>query len=58
VKYWDDWPVAQPSLLIKRTHDDHKKYIDLWQTMDRNFSTIEVVRNMPVKHYKLWYTDL
>jgi len=58
VMYWNDWPVAQPSLLFTGTHYDQAKYIDLWQTLDRNFNTTEVVRNMPVKHYTLWYSDL
>ena len=58
VMYWEDWPVAQPSLLFTGLHFEEQKYVDLWQTLDRNFSTTEVVRNMPVKHYTLWYGDL
>ncbi len=58
VMYWDEWPVAQPSLLFAGKHYQTKKYLDLWQSLDRNFSTTEVVRNMPVKHYTLWYSDL
>ncbi|PRP66693.1 alginate lyase family protein [Nonlabens agnitus] len=58
VMYWENWPVAQPSLLFSSYHYQEEKYMDLWKTLDRDFSMVEVVRNMPVKHYTLWFDDL
>lgn len=57
VMYWEDWPVAQPALLFTGIGYSEKKYIDLWKKLDRNFVTVEVLRNMPVKHYTLWFDD-
>jgi hypothetical protein len=57
VMYWNDWPVAQPCLLFMYSHTKNKDYLKLWKQLDRDFDTREVVRNMPVKHYTLWYQN-
>ncbi|WP_124980231.1 alginate lyase family protein [Nonlabens xiamenensis] len=57
VMYWDHWPVAQPCLLFSSQAFKNDKYLQLWKELDRNFDETEVVRNMPVKHYTLWFPN-
>jgi hypothetical protein len=54
VMYWDEWPVRQSSLLFGGLAFKNKKYIDLWKSLNANFTTPEIVRNMPVRNPILW----
>jgi hypothetical protein len=54
VMYWDEWPVRQSSLLFGGLAFKNKKYIELWKSLNANFTTPEIVRNMPVRNPVLW----
>jgi len=54
VMYWDEWPVRQSSLLFGGLAFKNKKYIELWKSLNANFTTPEIVRNMPVRNPILW----
>jgi hypothetical protein len=54
VMYWDEWPVRQSSLLFGGIAYKNKKYIKLWKSLNANFTTPEIVRNMPVRNPILW----
>ena len=54
VMYWDEWPVRQSSLLFGGLAWHTKKYTDLWQTLNADFTNPEVIRNMPVRYPLLW----
>jgi hypothetical protein len=54
VMYWNDWPVRQSSLLFGGLAFKNKKYIELWKSLNANFTTPEIVRNMPVRNPVLW----
>ncbi len=54
VMYWDEWPVRQSNLLFGGLVFKNKKYIELWKSLNANYTTPEIVRNMPVRNPILW----
>ena len=54
VMYWDEWPVRHSSLLFGGLAWHTKKYTDLWQSLNADFTNPEVIRNMPVRYPLLW----
>ncbi|QBN17435.1 alginate lyase family protein [Flavobacterium nackdongense] len=54
VMYWDEWPVRQSSLLFGGLALKKDKYIDLWKSLNGDFTNPEVIRNMPVRYPILW----
>ena len=54
VMYWDEWPVRQSNLLFGGLAFKNKKYIELWKSLNANFTSPEIVRNMPVRNAILW----
>lgn len=57
VMYWDEWPVRQSSLLFGGLAWHTKKYTDLWQSLNADFTNPEVIRNMPVRYPLLWVNN-
>lgn len=54
VMYWDEWPVAQPSLLFSVYAGYNTEYMDLWKQLPHYPTNEEVIRNLPVRHPLLW----
>uniref|UniRef100_UPI004048756C alginate lyase family protein n=1 Tax=Mariniflexile sp. TaxID=1979402 RepID=UPI004048756C len=54
VMYWEDWPVRQPALLFGGLALNNEAYLELWKSLSPNFTTQEIIRNMPVKYPLLW----
>lgn len=54
VMYWEEWPVRHPFLLFGGLATDNEEYLELWNRLDVNFKTPEVIRNMPVRYPLLW----
>ncbi|GAA0877860.1 hypothetical protein GCM10009119_08280 [Algoriphagus jejuensis] len=54
VMYWDKWPVRHSFLLFGGLAYGREKYLELWNTLEANFDTPEVIRNMPVRFPLLW----
>jgi len=54
VMYWDEWPVRHSNLLFGGLAFKNKKYLELWKSLNANFTTPEIVRNMPVRNPILW----
>jgi len=50
VMYWDEWPVRHPSFLFGGTALQKNSYLELWKSLNADFDTPEVVRNMPVRY--------
>ena len=57
VMYWDEWPVRHSSLLFGGLAWHTKKYTDLWQSLNADFTNPEVIRNMPVRYPLLWVNN-
>lgn len=54
VMYYDQWPVAQPSLLFAGLAYKQPQYIALWRKLDHDPAVEEVLRNWPVRQPLLW----
>lgn len=54
VMYWDKWPVRHPFLLFAGISFNQEKYLQLWEKLDADFETPEVIRNMPLRFPLLW----
>ncbi|HTN36466.1 MAG TPA: alginate lyase family protein [Arachidicoccus sp.] len=54
VMHWNDWPVAQPSLLFAAVAYADMRYFDLWKRLDHAPKDPEVIRNLPIRHPLIW----
>ena len=54
VMYWDQWPVRQSSLLFVGIALHNEKYLKLWQSLNADFTSPEIIRNMPMRYPLLW----
>lgn len=54
VMYWDEWPIAQPSLIFSAVNLKNKDYFNLWRSLEHNFTVQEVERNTPVRNPLIW----
>lgn len=54
VMYWDNWPVAQPSLVFGALAFDNRDWLDTWKKLDHDPEVEEVIRNLPVRHPLIW----
>lgn len=56
VMYWDEWPVAQPSLLFGYDKYQNNTWLDTWKRLEHFPETEEVIRNLPIRNPLLWFT--
>ncbi|SDX54122.1 alginate lyase family protein [Hymenobacter psychrophilus] len=54
VMYWNDWPVAHPSLVLVAVRFDNRQWLTTWQRLDHDPQVPEVLRNLPVRHPLIW----
>lgn len=54
VMYWDNWPVAQPALLLGAAAFGEKSWLQTWSTLNHTPTEDEVIRNLPVRHPLIW----
>ncbi|EHQ24428.1 alginate lyase family protein [Mucilaginibacter paludis] len=54
VMYWQNWPVAQPSLVFGAMAYHRTEWLKTWQKLDHNPGEEEVIRNLPVRHPLIW----
>ena len=54
VMYWNDWPVAQPSLVFGAMAYHNKEWLNTWKRLDHDPKTEEIIRNLPVRHPLIW----
>jgi hypothetical protein len=55
VMYWNDWPVAQPFLLFGANAFHAENWFAVWEKLDHNPQTEEIIRNLPVRHPLIWF---
>lgn len=58
VLYWDEWPVRHPSLCFAGLAYSRPEYLRLWESLEADPTTPEVVRNLPLRHPLLWVDAL
>jgi hypothetical protein len=54
VMVWDEWPVRHMSLLLAGVQFENEGYLALWQELEADPKTFEVLRNLPLRHPLLW----
>lgn len=54
VMYWDQWPVRHISLLLGGVAFDRSDWLNIWQSLEADPTTFEVLRNLPLRHPLLW----
>jgi hypothetical protein len=54
VMYWENWPVAQPSLVFGAIAFNNSEWLNTWKRLDHNPQVEEVIRNLPVRHPLIW----
>jgi hypothetical protein len=54
VMYWDEWPVAQPSLLFGSLAYNQKEWFTTWSKLDHDPKVQEVIRNIAIKYPIIW----
>jgi hypothetical protein len=54
VMYWDEWPVAQPSLLFGAVAFNNREWLSVWSRLDHEPDVEEVLRNLPIRNPLIW----
>lgn len=54
IMYWDEWPVRHPSLILYGIKFEDKKYVNLWEGLEPDPKSFEIIRNLPLRHPLLW----
>jgi hypothetical protein len=54
VMYWNDWPVAQPSLLFGSLVYNQKEWFTTWSKLDHDPKVQEIIRNIAIKYPIIW----
>ncbi|MBO0357778.1 alginate lyase family protein [Hymenobacter sp. BT186] len=54
VMYWNNWPVAQPFLVLGAVQFNQREWFAVWQRLEHAPQVEEVVRNLPVRNPLIW----
>ncbi|RFZ81358.1 alginate lyase [Mucilaginibacter terrenus] len=54
VMYWDNWPVAQPSLVFGAEAYGNAAWLNTWVKLDHDPEVPEIIRNLPARHPLVW----
>ncbi|PJJ58689.1 alginate lyase family protein [Hymenobacter chitinivorans] len=54
VMYWNNWPVAQPFLVLGAVQFKQAEWLQTWQRLDHQPEVEEVIRNLPVRNPIIW----
>ncbi|MES2418851.1 MAG: alginate lyase family protein [Bacteroidota bacterium] len=54
VMYWDNWPVAQPFLIVGASRFNNEAWFKTWEKLDHQPKVEEVIRNLPIRNPLIW----
>jgi hypothetical protein len=54
VMHWEDWPVADPALVLGAAALNNIDWLNTWKAMNHDPENEEVIRNLPVRHPLIW----
>jgi hypothetical protein len=54
VMYWENWPVAQPFLVMGANAYQNKDWLHTWKKLEHQPNVEEVIRNLPIRHPYIW----
>lgn len=57
IMYWDEWPVAQPSILFAAMQFKNANWMEVWKRDNHSPINNEVIRNLPVRNPLLWLNE-
>ncbi len=57
VMYWEEWPVAQPFLLLSAWHRGDFGSLEIWSRLEHFPENEEVIRNLPLRNPLLWIVN-
>jgi hypothetical protein len=57
VMYWNEWPVAQPFLVLAYSKYLNKSWLNTWKRLEHFPQTEEIIRNLPVRNPLIWLKD-
>ena len=55
IMYWENWPVAQPSLVFGAIAFQNLQWLGVWKSLDHFPEVEEVIRNLPVRNPIIWF---
>ncbi len=54
VMHWENWPVAQPFLVMGANAYQSKAWLTTWKKLEHEPTVEEVIRNLPIRHPFIW----
>lgn len=54
VMHWENWPVAQPFLVMGANAYQNKDWFITWKKLEHEPAVEEVIRNLPIRHPFIW----
>lgn len=54
VMFWEEWPVAHPTLIFASKTWNNSDYLRLWKELNHFPDNDEVVRNLPIRNPLIW----
>ncbi|TCC89080.1 alginate lyase [Pedobacter frigiditerrae] len=54
VMYWENWPVAQPFLVMGANAYHNADWLNTWKKLEHQPNVEEVIRNLPIRHPYIW----
>ncbi|WP_316767750.1 alginate lyase family protein [Pedobacter frigiditerrae] len=54
VMYWENWPVAQPFLVMGANAYHNTDWLNTWKKLEHQPTVEEVIRNLPIRHPYIW----
>lgn len=54
VMYWENWPVAQPFLLMGANAYQNNNWLNTWKKLEHESKVEEVIRNLPIRNPLIW----
>lgn len=54
VMYWDNWPVAQPALVLGAEAFNNSQWFETWKNLEHFPRVEEVIRNLPIRNPLIW----
>lgn len=58
VMFWDQWPVAQPFLIVGFHEFKEAAWLETWKKLEHFPTNQEVIRNLPIRNPLIWLTNL
>ncbi|SOE23906.1 Alginate lyase [Spirosomataceae bacterium TFI 002] len=57
VMYDDNWPIAQPFLILGYYEFGNKQWLNTWKKLEHFPEVDEVIRNLPIRNPLIWLVD-